>query len=308
MIRVVRKTKETLDNKITLTNNTVALPRNGVIERIALLFNITLSNAGASAVGVTMEQILKAIEEIRVAADANDIKYALSGLDVAIMNYYDSASKSVKLSDTISVPAGGTATAQFLLFLDAGEIHALAKESLDLLIRFNTSVATDVSISDASVVVTLDKLVFADEEEWFEYYEGEFIEPKVWTKSADFSASTELEEVLNIPTGAIAWRGFITVFDSTGARADIVDKYAIKQTRPLNIELLKVDWKTGQELDKVEYGLDTVLSGVNVIDYDQELVDGGLDLTEAEIGVFKLALKASASGKVRYISHELVVL
>lgn len=305
---MVMKAKETLDEKITLSKNTVSLPRNGVIDRISLLFNITLSNAGASAVDVSMEDILKAIEEIRVNADANDVKYGLSGLDVAIMNYYDSASKAIKLSDTVSVPASGTASVSFLLFLDAGEIHAVAKESLDLLVRFNTSVATDITISDATVTITLDKKVFSDAEEWYSYYDGVFVEPKVWTKRASFNASTELEEILNLPTGAVAWRGFITAFDATGARADIIDKYAIMQTKPQRIELMKVDWKTGQELDKVEYNLDAVLTGVNVVDYDKELVDGGLNLTEAEIGTFKLALKASADGTVRYISHELVVL
>ncbi|ALM76469.1 hypothetical protein [Thermococcus barophilus] len=303
------KMKETLDKIITLSQNTIDLPRNGVIERIALLFNLTLANADtANAATVSMEDILKAIEEIRVVADANDIKYALSGLDVGIMNYYDSASKGVKLSDTVSIPAGGTADVSFLLFLDAGEIHALAKEQLDLSVRFNQSVATNVSISDAKVTVTLDKKVFDDANEWIEYYDGVFVEPKVWTKKESFNASTELEEVLNIPVGTIAWRGFITVFDSTGARADIVDKYAIKQTKPRNIELLKVDWKTGKELDKVEYGLDETLSGVTIVDYDQELMPGGFDLRDAEIGTFKLALKASAGGTVRYISHELVIL
>lgn len=305
---MVRRTKETLDKTITLFNNSIDLPRNGVIERIALLFDVTLSNAGASAVNVTMEDILKAIEEIRVNADANDIKYALNGLDLAIMNYYDSRSKAVNLAETISVPAGGTASKTFMLYLDAGYIHAVAKESLNLLIRFNTNVATDVTISDATVKITLDKLVFADAEEWYSYFDGVFEEPKVWVKPASFNSSTELEEVLNIPTGAIAWRGFITVFDSTDARADIIDKYAVKQTKPLNIELLKVDWKTGQEIDKVEYGLDAVLTGVTVIDYDKELVSGGLDLRSAEMGVFKLALKPITDGKVRYISHEIVVL
>ena len=305
---MVVKMKETLDKVITLTQKSIDLPRNGVIERIALLFELTLSNAGTNAVNVSMEDILKAIEEIRVVAEANDIKYALSGLDVAIMNYYDSASKGVKLSDTVSISAGGTANVSFLLFLDAGEIHALAKEQLELSIRFNTSVATNVSISDAQVKVTLDKKVFKDAKEWMEYYDGVFVEPKVWTKREQFSTSTELEEILNIPTGAIAWRGFITIYDSSGARADIIDKYAIKQTKPRNIELLKVDWKTGQELDKVEYGLDAVLSGVTVIDYDKELVSGGFDLRGEDTGKYKLALKPTNSGTVRYISQEPVIL
>ncbi|NJE00281.1 hypothetical protein E3E26_10930, partial [Thermococcus sp. LS1] len=142
---MVTKTKETLDKVITLSNNSIDLPRNGVIQKIALLFNLTLSNAGASAWNGTLEDVLKTIEEIRVVADANDIKYALSGLDLAIMNYYDSASKGIDLSQSISVGASGTQSVTFMLFLDAGYIHAVAKENLSLSVKFNTTVATDVT-------------------------------------------------------------------------------------------------------------------------------------------------------------------
>ncbi|WP_167717317.1 hypothetical protein, partial [Thermococcus sp. ES12] len=233
---------------------------------------------------------------------------ALSGLDLAIMNYYDSASKGIDLSQSISVGASGTQSVTFMLFLDAGYIHAVAKENLSLSVKFNTTVATDVTISDATVKVTLDKLLFADPEEWYAYFNGEFIEPKVWVKKTTFNSSTELEEILDIPVGAIAWRGFITIYDSSNARADIIDKYAIMQTKPRKIEIMKVDWTTGQELDKIEYVLDSILTGVSIIDFDKEVVDGGLNLISADLGVFKLALKPTANGTVRYISHELVVL
>lgn len=303
---MVLKMKETLDEKITLTVNSIDLPRNGVITRIALLFNFTLSNAGASAWNGTYEDVVKAIEEIRVVADANDIKYSLSGLDVAIMNYYDASSKSVKLDDTITVDASGTQQVSFLLFLQNGDIHALMKEALKLQIRFNTTVATDVTISDAEVKVTLDKLVFEDANEWVEYFMGYIVEPKVWSKEKAFEQLNELSEVLELPTGAVAWRGFLVAFNSSNARADIVDKYAIVQTKPRRTELLKVDWRTGQELDKVQYRLDAIITGVNVIDYNEELVEGGFDLRAVDTGTFKLALKTTAQGKIRYISHELV--
>jgi len=301
--------KETLDDKITLTQKRIDLPRNGVIDKIALLFNLTLSNSDSSnAATVSMEDILNAIEEIRVVADANDIKYSLNGLDLAIMNYYDTAAKSVKPTDSVSVPAGGTANLNFLLVLNAGEIHALAKEQLSLSINFNKSVTDKVNISDASVTVTLDKKVFEDANEWVSYYSGIFVEPKVWAMDKSFATLNELADLLPIPVGSISIRGFLIVSDSTGARADIVDKYAIIQTRPRRTELMKVDWQTGQELDKVEYILDEPLNGVTVIDYDKELVLGGFDLRNAEIGLFKLALKTNAAGNLRYLSHEAVIL
>ncbi|KUH34252.1 hypothetical protein APY94_02970 [Thermococcus celericrescens] len=306
------KVKETLDDVLTLQVKSVDIPRNGVIDSIALLASITLSNGGAADANITMEDVLKAINEIRVVSNGNVVHYALKGTDIAYINIYGTHGKALDLSGTVTVPASGTKSVQFLIMLDAGKIHALIKDQLQIKVEWNTSITTDVSLSDASIKITLDKEVYENGEEYVMTYAGAeygelFIEePKVYAIEKSFNALGELTEVFELPVGSVLKRALLVFYDDSGARADIVDKYALVRTRPAKIQLYKIDYATSRELDKIQYKLPSVPDGMTMFDYDQEVVIGGLDLREESSGTFKIALKATASGKVRYISHEVV--
>ncbi|NJE01838.1 hypothetical protein [Thermococcus sp. JdF3] len=306
------KVKETLDDVLTLQVKSIDVPRNGVIDSIALLAKITLSNGGAADANVSMEDVLKAINEIRVVSNGNVVHYALRGTDIAYLNVYDTHGKALSLTDTVTVPAGGTKDVSFLIMLDAGQIHALLKDQLQIKVDWNTSITTDVSVSDASIKVTLDKEVYESAEEYVmaysagEYGEVFIEEPKVYAIEKAFNALGELTEVFELPVGSVLKRALLVFYDDTGARADIVDKYALVRTRPARIQLFKIDYPTSRELDKVQYKLPSVPTGMTMFDYDREVVIGGFDLREEASGTFKIALKTTASGKVRYISHEIV--
>ncbi len=307
------KVKETLDDVLTMQVKSVDLPRNGVIDSIALLANLTLSNSDTSnAATVSMEDVLKAINEIRVVSNGNVVHYALKGSDIGYLNVYDTHGKALSLTDTVSVPAGGTANVQFLLVLDEGKIHALIKDQLQIKVEWNTSIATNVSLSDASIKITLDKEVYESGEEYVITYAGAeygeiFIEePKVYAIEKSFNALGELTEVFELPVGSVLKRALLVFYDVNGNRADIVDKYALVRTRPARIQLYKIDYATSRELDKIQYKLPSVPTGMTMFDYDQEVIPGGLDLREESSGTFKIALKTSAAGKIRYLSHEMV--
>lgn len=306
------KVKETLDDVLTMQVKSVDLPRNGVIDSIALLANLTLSNSDtANAATVSMEDILTGINEIRVVSNGNVVHYALKGTDIAYLNVYDTHGKALSLDDTVSVPAGGTANVQFLIMLDAGKIHALIKDQLQIKVEWNTSIAANVSLSDATIKITLDKEVYESGEEYVMTYAGAewgeiFIEePKVYAIEKSFNALGELTEVFELPVGSVLKRALLVFYDENGNRADIVDKYALVRTRPARIELYKIDYPTSRELDKIQYKLKAVPTGMTMFDYDQEVILGGLDLREEASGTFKIALKTNAAGKIRYISHEM---
>ncbi|WP_297074164.1 hypothetical protein [Thermococcus sp.] len=306
------KVKETLDDVLTMQVKSVDIPRNGVIDSIALLANLTLSNSDtANAATVSMEDVLKAINEIRVVSNGNVVHYALRGSDIAYLNVYDTHGKALNLDDTVSVPAGGTTNVQFLIMLDAGKIHALIKDQLQLKVEWNTNVADKVTLSDASIKITLDKEVYESGEEYVMAYAGPeygeiFIEePKVYAIEKSFNALGELTEIFELPVGSVLKRALLVFYDENGNRADIVDKYALVRTRPARIELYKIDYATSRELDKIQYKLSSVPTGMTMFDYDQEVIPGGLDLREEASGTFKIALKTSAAGKIRYISHEM---
>jgi len=308
----VYKVKETLDDVLTMQVKSVDIPRNGVIDSIALLANLTLSNSGSSAASVSMEDVLKAINEIRIVSNGNVVHYALKGSDIAYLNVYDTHGKALSLDDTVSVPASGTASVQFLIMLDEGKIHALIKDQLQLKVEWNTSVADGVTLSDASIKVTLDKEVYESGEEYVityagaEYGEIFIVEPKVYAIEKSFNALGELTEIFELPIGSVLKRALLVFYDDTGARANIVDKYALVRTRPARIQLYKIDYNTSRELDKIQYKLPSVPDGMTMFDYDQEVVVGGLDLREESSGTFKIALKTTSAGKLRYISHEVV--
>ena len=307
------KVKETLDDVLTLQVKSIDIPRNGVIDSIALLANLTLSNSDTSnAATVSMEDVLKAINEIRVVSNGNVVHYALRGSDIAYLNIYDTHGKALSLDDTVSVPAGGKANVQFLIMLDEGKIHALIKDQLQLKVEWNTNVATNVTLSDASIKVTLDKEVYESGEEYIIAYAGPeygeiFIEePKVYAIEKSFNALGELTEIFELPVGSVLKRALLVFYDENGARADIVDKYALIRTRPARIQLYKIDYATSRELDKIQYKLPSVPTGMTMFDYDMEVILGGLDLREEASGTFKIALKTTSAGKLRYISHEIV--
>ena len=307
------KVKETLDDVLTLQVKSIDLPHNGVIDSIALLANITLSNSDTSnAATVTMEDVLGAINEIRVVSNGNVVQYALRGTDIAYLNVYDTHGKALDLSSTVDIAAGGTASVSFLIVLNEGQIHALIKDQLQARVDWNTSIATNVSVSDASIKVTLDKEVYESAQEYVmaysagEYGEVFIEEPKVYAIEKSFNQLGELTEIFELPVGDVLKRALLVFYDDTGARADVVDKYALVRTRPTKIQLYKIDYETSRQLDKVQYGLKTVPTGMTMFDYDKEVVFGGLDLREEASGTFKIALKTTAAGKLRYISHEIV--
>lgn len=299
--------KRTLSEKITYTNKTIDLPRDAVIDAILLRCNIVLSNAGASAWNGTYEDVLKAIREVRVVSDGNNIHYALTGLDIAIMNYYDSASKSVNPDEAVSIGAGASATFEVLLTLDAGDIIALEKDSLKLTVVFETSIATDVTLdtNNSYVEITLEEDVYAPDEEI--ELSGE---PKVYAIEKSFATLGEFAEVLELPVETLLHRAFLVFRDNTGARSDNIDeKYGIIQTSPERIELYNIGYNTARLYDKEEYNLDAPLTGVSVLDYGEEVTKDGLGIRAWRVnkGDLQLALKTSANGTVRYISHEFVV-
>ncbi|AFL94728.1 hypothetical protein CL1_0520 [Thermococcus cleftensis] len=306
------KVKETLDDVLTLQVKSIDVPRNGVIDSIALLAKITLSNGGTSDASVSMEDVLKAINEIRVVSNGNVVHYALRGTDIAYLNVYDTHGKALSLTDTVAVPAGGTKDVSFLIMLDAGQIHALIKDQLQIRVDWQTDLGNSITVSDASIKVTLDKEVYESAEDYVAAYSGAeygevFIEePKVYAIEKAFNALGELTEVFELPVGSVLKRALLVFYDDTGARADIVDKYALVRTRPARIQLYKIDYETSRELDKIQYKLPSVPTGMTMFDYDMEVVVGGLDLREEASGTFKIALKTTASGKLRYISHEVV--
>lgn len=304
--------KRTLADKITLNNKKVNLPRDAVIDKILLYVTATVKNAGSSTWEGEMEDVLKAIKEIRVVSDGNTVHYALNALDVAILNYYDYQGVTVDPDKAISVAAGATETYSFLLVLDEGDILAVAKDSLELSMDFETAIATDVTLDSVEVKITLEENVMTPQEFVAKYGANlEYAaEPKVVAIVKSFDASEELREFLDLPTGTLLRRAFIMVLDSSEVRGGVTpDKVGIVVTTPDRRELYTADFATLVEYNKVAYALSDAVNGVVAIDYGAEITNDayGIRAWKFNKGDYQLAFKSSNAGKVRYISVEYVV-
>jgi len=301
--------KRTLSTKLTLQNRRIDLPRDAIIDAIFLYCKLTLKNNGATGFSGKMEDVLNCLSEIRVVSDGNNVHYALSGLDVAVMNYYIFRGKGISPDSSVSINAGATANFEFMLTLDVGDIIAIAKDSLELSVNF-TNISDEVVVENAEITVTVAENVMDINEFKAKYGANlEFAaEPKVYAISKNFSASNELVEVMDLPTGTLLRTAFITFRDSTGARSDsVTERVGIIITTPDRRELYAVDYKTLKEYNKILCNCDP-LAGVISIDYGAEITNDvfGIRAWKFNKGDYQLAVKGSG-GSLRYVSVEFVV-
>jgi len=303
--------RRVVEDVLSPTNRQVNLPRDALIDSITLMLEVTLSNSDtANAQTAKIEEILKAFSSIRVISDGSNTHVSLPGDMLLLTNYYDYQGKTPKLDDTVSVPAGGTATVKIPLVIDFGDIHAFLKDSLVMVIDFTRSVSSNISIEDFVGKISLREIVFDSPEEYLGIYgpNGErIVEPKVYTIIKSFDVLSEPKPVISLPVGTLLARGIVVTEDSTGALADVVDKLAIASARGALETLYEDYWDVIQVKDKYEYNVDP-LSGVGIIDYGAEITgDGvGLNMLDAQVGDVVLKLKTTAAGKLVYISHEYV--
>lgn len=311
-MRVYSK-KRTLSQKITLTNRKIDLPRDAVIDAILLYCKLSLKNDGANAFSGKMRDVLDALKEIRVVSDGNNIHYSLKGSDIAMINYYDNQGKAVDVDADVSIDAGATKEFDFLLVLDAGDILALTKDSLELSVDFEEAIddAGNVTVENAEIKITIEENVYTVAEFASTYGANlEFAaEPKIYAREKKFSASNELVEVMELPVGTLLRKAFITFRDSNGDVSDtIVDKYGIIITTPDRRELYTVDYNTAKEYQKLMYLADPK-AGTVVLDYGAEITNDvyGVRAWKFNKGDYQLGVRANAEGTLRYISYEFVV-
>ncbi len=249
--------KRTLSQKLNLTNRKIDLPRDAVIDAILLYCKLTLNNTdGTNAYSGKMREVLDALKEVRVVSDGNNIHYSLKGSDIAIINYYDNQGKGVDVDADVSIDAGATKEFDFLLILDAGDILALTKDSLELSVDFEDAIddAGNVKVDSTEIKITIEENVYTVAEFASTYGANlEFAaEPKIYAREKKFSASNELVEVMELPVGTLLRKAFITFRDTNGAVSDsLVEKYGIIITTPDRREPYTVDYKTAREYQKL---------------------------------------------------------
>lgn len=305
----------TINQTLSLINTRIDLPRDAVIDQIIMKISVTAANANTTDDYTgTNEALLRAIQEIRVVSDGSTVHYALSGADVALLNRYNSKSGfAPALGTAITVVKSDNATFTYYLRLDEGDILAAAKDSLEMRIVVNPAITSDVTISALTCTVTLVENVLSPEEFVATYGPNlEYAaEPKVYALSVPVTASSELTNVLDLPTGSLARAGLLQFIDPATGLAGSVDPTAIGliNTSPDRREVLHVDFPTLQAINTSEYDLGAALPGVALLNYGKDVTNDGFGLRGWRFtkGDWQIAAKGANAATLRYVCLEHVV-
>lgn len=305
----------TLSQTLSLINTRMDLPRDAVIDQLILKVGVTVANANATTdYAGTNEAILRAIQEIRVVSDGSTVHYALSGADIALLNKFNSkAGFAPALGTAITVGKSASATFTYYLRLDEGDILAASKDSLEMKLVVNPTIAADVTISALTCTVTLVENVLSPAE-FVESYGPNLeyaAEPKVYALTVPVVASSELTNVLDLPTGSLARAGLMQFLDASTGLAGGKDPASIGllNTSPDRREVLHVDWATLQQINASEYDLGTVPAGVAMLNYAKDVTNDGYGLRGWRFtkGDWQIAAKGSNVANLRYVCLEHVV-
>lgn len=311
----------TLNQVLSLINTRIDLPRDAVIDQLILKVVATVANAGQVAYAGTNEAILRAIQEIRVVSDGSTVHYALSGADIALLNAYNSKRGfAPALGGPVAIDAAGSATLTYYLRLDEGDILAASKDSLEAKIVVNPAIAADVTITALTCTVTLVENVLSPEEFVATYGPNlEYAaEPKVYALSVPVTASTELTNVLDLPTGSLARAGLLQFINPATGLAGAVDPTAVGliNTSPDRREVLHVDFPTLQAINQSEYDGGVIvapatvpLPGVALLNYAKDVTNDGYGLRGWRFtkGDWQLAARTANAATLRYVCLEHVV-
>lgn len=300
----------TLTDEITLAKTRIELPRDAVIDQIFIKFTAKIKNNGAAEWSGKLENILKAIEEIRVVSDGSTVHYALSAVDVAILNKFNSPNGfAPDLAETITLAADAEVDKSFVLKLDEGDILAAAKDNLEMKVIMGT-IATDISFVSLMGEVSIVENVLSPEE-MLQNYGGalEFAaEPKVYALSEKINVSTDLQSALDLPTGSLH-RAAVLCFVGDNGLVGGADpgKIGLINTSPDRREVLNVDWETLRAFNASEHDLNGAgPAGVVLVNYAKDVTADGFGLRAWRFtkGDWQIAAKSANAATMRYICLE----
>ncbi|MDD4126880.1 MAG: hypothetical protein PHV39_04245 [Methanomicrobium sp.] len=301
---MARIKENTLAEKINKSVPAIQLPRTSIHDAYALKFKISVKNETAGAVTPTIAQVLTAIEQIVLTSDSTRVHYSLNGMDLARRNaIFGSADVEKVIEKTFSsIAAAGTADLSFVLFMDEGDILAIAHDSLELKVIFGSAVGT-LTLTAAEVTITIIEKIPSHAELVSLYGENlEYVaEPKVYAITQNIAANTEFTGVMDLPTGTLLTGAMI--YFSTAP-----EQVGILQTVPDRVELIKIDWDTMRAIDERKFKTDSP-AGMITLDYGSQWYDNamGVPAWTYNKGDRQVAVKSATAGTIRYVSFERMV-
>ena len=296
---------------------TLNLPRNSVHDAYILRFDMKIANGGSSEYKIDIRKVLESIDEIKLVTDSIRVHYALNGYDLALLNakIQKVQTNDILTREDVTIPAGKSADYSFCLYLDEGDIVAVAHNNVELSVSFNgEGLGSDITIASASCTVTLKETIYstAQLQELYGASWENIVEPKVYALTSTCAGNTEFSGFMDLPTGTLL-RGAIIEFKPADATASTEGTYpkqvGLLRTVPDRVELGKVDWDTHRMVDEIIH--QTVFpKGIWIYDYGTQWQSNriGKDVWSFAKGDIQIAAFTNGvEQKVRYISLESMV-
>lgn len=294
----------TLSEKINKSVPAIQLPRTSIHDAYALKIALSVTNGTAGSVTPTAAEALAAVESIVLTSDSTRVHYSLNGMDLARRNaIFGNSDVDKVIEKTFSaIAADGTDTLSFVLFMDEGDILAIAHDSLELKVTFGSAVG-DLTLTAAEVTITIIEKIPTQAELVSLYGENlEYVaEPKVYAITQSISANTEFTGVLDIPTGTLL-TGAMMYFTTAPQQVGVL------QTVPDRVELIKIDWDTMRSIDERKFKTDSV-TGMITLDYGSQWYDNAMGVPgwTYNKGDRQVAVKSADATTLRYVSFERMV-
>lgn len=293
--------------------DTLNLPRNSVHDAYILKFNVTVNNGTSAAITPTAREILEAIAEIKLVTDSTRVHYAMNGHDLALLNALIQKNNTHPfIEQTLDeIAASASKEYSFSLYLDEGDIIAVAHTNVELTVKFADKTAQALDVASAKCYVTLKETIYSTAELQAIYGKNfELVaEPKVYAQTATCNANTEFVGFYDLPTGTLLRKAVLEISGS-----DFPQQVGILRTVPDRIELNKEDFETHIELDQIIYGTELPVDRENhvatyVMDFGSQWQANGKGKNGWSYakGDIQLAAKTTAELSVRYISLESMV-
>lgn len=297
--------------EINHDTKTLNLARTSIHDAYALKFTITTVNETGSSVTRSIAGTLGAIRNIELLSDSNRKHYGLSGMDLALLNARirkTQTNSPLNIADK-TLANEETCTDEFVLYLDEGDIVAVAHTNLELHIEFAERTAEGLTVADASCTVTVIERLCTQAELFAKYGEDlrAVAEPKVYSIEKEVPACTDFVGVLDVPTTTLLKGGILNI-QPVGGSLVMPSRVGLLRTVPDRVELMNMDYVTHRALDETIYQT-TFPEGVLNFNFGTQWQDNGVgkDGWSFSRGDVQIALRSEAGLKLRYTSIESLV-
>jgi hypothetical protein len=309
-------TERTLDEKIPFEANTtksIKIPRDRFIQKVKLRLNLTGDTAGA--VTAAEDSPMSIVRAIRLVANGNDTRIYEGMSDMYYVDKYEYGTPADRYINTTINQSNleiGRAFSTMDFVIDVKNTFELPAmlpahqfSSLDLFIDWGAAadLGTGYTVDSGFIEVHLREAQLSADEirkvgTWLTIKESA-IEKNIDTSNTDYTFAIDL------PVGSMMRRTVITAYRA-GVRSDTeIPKYKITQESPIKQEIFQTGWEISQAVDKIEYQLESIISGMTIMDYESL---GGLDLRRLKEGDVKLkanTLAPSGATKIRLLNQEI---